>query len=153
MTEMNSNTIEGYLNYCIKMYYSDLLTKYNFKLVTKHIEEMGGLYQYENGYLSFQIINDRGVVDGMLAPMHSSGKFYDLGLLYGFVCIKQNPDCNPMDKQLALKKNLSCAEESAFVDANYNLLLDMFSAEKFSETQSELKIVSSERAAFLFGNS
>ena len=153
MSNINPNTIEGYLNYCIKMFYLDLLTKYNFKLVTKNIEGMGGLYQYENEYLSFQIINDRGVVDGMLAPLNNTSIYYDLGLLYGLIYIKQNPDCNQWDKQLALTKNLSCAEESAFVDANYNLLKDMFSAEKFSETQSELKMIGSERAAFLFGKS
>jgi hypothetical protein len=151
MTQIFPNTIEGYLKYCINTFYSELLTKYNFKLVTKQIDGMGGLYQYESDSFSFRVINDRGVVDGTLAPLHNLSVYFDLGLLYGLVNLKLNPTIDKWIKRLALSKNLSCEEGAAFINTNYALLVDLLSKEKYIESQAELEEVGRERADLLFG--
>ena len=150
MTDTIPNTIEGYLKYCSDKFYSEVLAKYNFKLVLKQIEGMGGLYQYENESFGFRVINDRGIVDGTLAPIHNLNVYFDLGLLYVLVSLKQKPNANLWDKRLALGKNLSCEEEAAFIDSKYVLLNDLLSAENYTETQVELEKVGRERADLLF---
>jgi hypothetical protein len=151
MIETIPDTIEGYLKHCIDKFYLGLLTKYNFKLALKQIEGMGGLYQYENESFCLKIINDRGIVDSTLAPIHNLNAYFDLGLLYWLVSLQQNPNANQWDKLLILVKNLSCEEEAVFIDSNYALLNDLLSEEKYTGTKAELEKVGRERADLLFG--
>ena len=152
MTETSS--FKDYLDKCIDKYYSHIITKYNFQIVDTYFNGLGALYEFKCSSFKLKIVNDKGLVNGEIAPLYRSDTYKDIDAYNSLIQIKQNAnlESNKWEMKMILTKTLSCQEEADFIDSKYQVISELLSIDNYVSTLGEIDNLQRKRFDYLFNN-
>ena len=152
MTETSS--FKDYLDKCIDKYYSGVITKYNFKIVNTYFDGLGAIYEFQCNSFKLKIVNDKGIVNGDIAPLYKSDTYKEIDAYNSLIQIKQHGDLKlcKWEMKMILTKLLSCQEEAEFIDSKYQIISQLLSIDNYLLTLSEIDNLQRKRFNYPFIN-
>lgn len=143
--------IKEYLDNSLNKYFIQILNKNGFELTESNISGMGGIYRFENSWLNFDIVNDRGIIETRISSLYSEN-FYDFDLIQAYLKRRNKPELEkPKFGKSDLSKRLNLEQESELFENSLNEIKTMFNKLNYKQTESELNRIGNERAKLLFG--
>ena len=144
--------MKEYLDVCLEKYFIQILNRNDFKMSSSEFYGMGGIYRFENNYLKFNIINDRGIVETSISSIFSE-TFFDFELLNAYFLKQRKSEIvKPTFGVNILSKRLSLEEISLLFEKEYSCIKSIFDKTQYHKTEKELLNIGNERAKLLFGN-
>lgn len=135
---------------CVEQSYSPLFASYHFNLVDMHNEGMRHCYIFQSQFFRFQLCNESGHIEGTLAPIHNTSRYFDIGLLKALLTLKQAPYLTQWDVKKLLTTPLTCEEQATFVDTQHDLLVELLSIANYKETRVAMEDLAVRRADLLY---
>lgn len=145
--------IKEYLDSCLNKYFIEILNKNEFELTETNFSGLGGIYQFKNSWLNFEIINDRGIIETRVSSTFSN-TYYDFDIINAHLN-RRNKTEKEIEKQKFgksdLSKRMNLEQESNLFENNISEIKTIFNKLNYKQTELELNAIGTERAKLLFG--
>lgn len=153
LVDVISRSGDDQMAQCVEQSYSPLFASYHFSLVDMHKEGMRHCYIFQSQFFRFQLCNVGGEIEGTLAPIHNTERYFDIALLRALITLKQAPYLTQWDLKKLLISPMACEEQATFVDRQHDLLVDLLSIANYKQTKVAMEDLAVRRAEFLYWHS
>jgi len=143
--------IKEYLDNSLNKYFLEILNHNGFKMTRSDFSGMGGIYNFKNSWLNFEIVNDRGIIETRISSLLSEN-FYDFGVINIYINRRnKSEEEKPKFGKSDLSKRLNLEQESELFENNLPELKAMFNEKNYKLTESELNKIENELMKLLLG--
>jgi hypothetical protein len=150
MTKQSS--FKDYLDQCIDIYYSNLISKYHFQVTRSYFEGLGALYEFESSSFKLKIVNDKGLINSEISSIYQPETYKDVDAFNSLIQLNKVEEAS-LDKwqiKMILTKTLSCEEEANFINSEYNKISEILNQNNYQKTLQELDKLQRKRFNYLF---
>ena len=125
------------------------------KLGLKKYEEMdgpgmGALIKFKNDSFRLQIINDRGLLEMGISPLHGDEQFTGIEIFNSFLQLGTNKKLSELERKKILGTRLDYAGQANFLFDNSDRLKDLLDKKNYKDTLKRIDALGQERFGFQF---
>jgi hypothetical protein len=125
------------------------------KLGLKKYEEMNGpgmgaLIKFKNDSFRVQIINDKGLLDMDISPLHKDEQFWGIEMFNSFLQLETTKNLSELERKKILGTRLDYAGQASFLLDNADRLKELLDKKNYKETLKRINALGQERFGFQF---
>lgn len=125
------------------------------KLGLKKYEEMdgpgtGALIKFKNDSFRLQIINDRGLLEMNISPLHGDEQFRGIEMFNSFLQLGTNKKLSELERKIIIGTRLDYAGQVNFLLDNAEQLKDLLDKKNYKDALKRIDALGQERFRFQF---
>ncbi len=111
---------------------------------------MGALIKFKNDSFRLQIINDRGLLEMDISPLHGDEEFRGVEMLNSLLQLETNKNVIESEKKKILGTRLDYAGQRNFLLDNSERIKDLLDKKNYKDTLKKIDTIGQERFSLLF---
>lgn len=111
---------------------------------------MGALIKFKNDSFRLQIINDRGILEMDISPLHGDEQFRGIEIFNWFLQLGTNKKLSELERKKILGTRLDYAGQANFLLDNADRLKGLLDKKNYKDTLKFIDALGQERFGFQF---
>lgn len=111
---------------------------------------MGALIKFKNDSFRLQIINDRGLLEMDISPLHKDEQFRGIEMFNSSLQLQTTKKLSELERKRILGTRLDYAWQASFLLDNADRLKDLLDKKNYKDTLKRIDTLGQERFEFQF---